>query len=70
MKHSTRYNGNNPIPDSNRGKAKATADVATGVLPTPAEAARAAAQAAVAISRIDAAGAPDADPNVTVRHVI
>ena len=62
MKHSTRYDGKNPIPDANRGKGKA--------LPTPAETALAEAQAAVAISRIDAAGPADADPNVTVKHVI
>jgi hypothetical protein len=70
MKHSTRYDGKNPIPDGNRGKARATAEAATDAMPTPAETARAAAEAAVAISRIDAAGAPDADPNVTVKHVI
>ena len=41
MKHSTRYDGKNPIPDGNRGKAKATAAVATDTMPTPAETARA-----------------------------
>jgi hypothetical protein len=80
MKHSTRYNGKNPIPDANRlahknNVAPVIAEPAPATvvddLPTPAETARAAAQAAVAISRLDAKSAPcaaDADPNVTVKH--
>ena len=72
MKHSTRYNGKNPIPDANRAhKAHAAPVAALDDLPTPAETARAAAQAAVAISRVDArstTGTPDADPNVNVKH--
>jgi hypothetical protein len=79
MKYSTRYNGKNPIPDANRGHknnvvpaiVEAQPVAAVDDLPTPAETARAAAQAAVAISRVDArstTGTPDADPNVNVKH--
>jgi hypothetical protein len=79
MKHSPKYDGKNPIPNANRAHKNNVAPAIVEALPalvvddmpTPAETARAAAQAAVAISRIDAKcddGATDADPNVTVKH--
>ena len=71
MKHSPKYDGKNPIPDANRAHKNNVAP-ALDDMPTPAETTRAAAQAAVAITRVDAKcaadGAPDTDPNVNVKH--
>ncbi len=76
MKHSPKYDGKNPIPKTPRfGSLKqdaeavvAVPEVANDELPSPAVTAQAAAQAAVAISSIEAkCDAPGADPNVTVK---